>query len=148
MTSSSRRSPGTCNGGSPDPDRLLVTNRLGAPLRRSSFGHCWQIAVEACELPRGTWFHDLRHLYASALVGAGLHPRAIQTRLGHATISETMDTTAICSRMPRTTAAGRSTRSSARLMCPQGLPSSEFASQKRGDGRVGLYAGNGCPVFG
>jgi integrase len=76
----------------PSPGGLLVTNRLGAPVRRSSFGHCWQVAVTACELPSGTRFHDLRHFYASALIGAGLHPKAIQSRLGHATIAETMDT--------------------------------------------------------
>jgi integrase len=61
-------------------------------VRRSSFGHCWQAAVKACGLPQGTRFHDLRHFYASALIGAGLHPKAIQARLGHATIAETMDT--------------------------------------------------------
>ena len=71
---------------------LIVTNRLRAPVRRSSFGHCWQMAVESCGLPRGTRFHDLRHFYASALIRAGLHPKAIQSRLGHATITETMDT--------------------------------------------------------
>jgi integrase len=71
---------------------LLVTNRLGAPVRRSSFGECWRVAVEACGLPKGTRFHDLRHFYASALINAGLHPKAIQARLGHATIAETMDT--------------------------------------------------------
>jgi integrase len=76
----------------PGPGGLLVTNRLGAPVRRSSFGHCWKVAVEACGLPRGTRFHDLRHFYASALIRAGLHPKAIQSRLGHATIAETMDT--------------------------------------------------------
>jgi integrase len=48
--------------------------------------------VKACGLPVGTRFHDLRHFYASALIGAGLHPKAIQARLGHATMAETMDT--------------------------------------------------------
>jgi len=75
-----------------EPGGLLVSNRLGAPVRRSSFGYCWQVAVKACGLPPGTRFHDLRHFYASALIGAGLHPKAIQARLGHATIAETMDT--------------------------------------------------------
>jgi integrase len=74
------------------PGGLLVTNRLGVPVRRSSFGECWRVAVESCGLPPGTRFHDLRHFYASALIHAGLHPKAIQTRLGHATIAETMDT--------------------------------------------------------
>jgi integrase len=41
---------------------------------------------------RGTRFHDLRHFYASTLIAANLNPKVIQARLGHATISETMDT--------------------------------------------------------
>jgi integrase len=42
--------------------------------------------------PSGTRLHDLRHFYALALIGAGLHPKAIQSRLGHAIIAGTMDT--------------------------------------------------------
>ena len=76
----------------PGPGGLLVANRLGRPVRRSSFGECWREAVAAAGLPAGTRFHDLRHFYASSLIGAGLHPKAIQVRRGHATIAETMDT--------------------------------------------------------
>ncbi len=43
-------------------------------------------------LPKGTRFHDLRHFYASMLIAANLNPKVIQARLGHATITETMDT--------------------------------------------------------
>ena len=43
-------------------------------------------------LAEGTRFHDLRHFYASTLIAANLNPKVIQARLGHATISETMDT--------------------------------------------------------
>ena len=32
------------------------------------------------------------HFYASTLIAANLNPKVIQARLGHATISETMDT--------------------------------------------------------
>jgi hypothetical protein len=35
---------------------------------------------------------DLRHFYASTLIAANLNPKVIQARLGHATITETMDT--------------------------------------------------------
>ncbi|MFH8927666.1 hypothetical protein ACH4D4_11535 [Streptomyces pristinaespiralis] len=35
---------------------------------------------------------DLRHFYASTLIAAGLHPKTIHARLGHATMAETMDT--------------------------------------------------------
>ena len=76
----------------PGPGQLLITNRLGRPVQRNSFGHCWREAVKAAGLPAGTRFHDLRHFYASTLIAAGLHPKVIQERLGHATIAETMDT--------------------------------------------------------
>ncbi len=76
----------------PGPDGLVVRNRCRRAVRRSSFIHCWKEAVEAAGLPKGIRFHDLRHFYASTLIAAGLHPKTIQSRLGHATISETMDT--------------------------------------------------------
>ncbi|GAA1293227.1 hypothetical protein [Planotetraspora silvatica] len=41
---------------------------------------------------RGNPFHDLTHFYASSPIRANLNPKVIQTRLGHATIAETMDT--------------------------------------------------------
>jgi integrase len=34
----------------------------------------------------------LRHFYASTLIAANLNPKVIQARLGHAAITETMDT--------------------------------------------------------
>ncbi|MGW6471106.1 tyrosine-type recombinase/integrase [Streptomyces nigra] len=71
---------------------LVITNRCGRPVRRSSFGFCWSEAVKKAGLPTGTRFHDLRHFYASTLIAAGLHPKTIQARLGHATMAETMDT--------------------------------------------------------
>jgi integrase len=99
------------------PSQVIVTNRLGKVAQRNSFGDCWRRAVadartcgrppaQPCDggecgvtcaesahcLPKGTRFHDLRHFYASTLIEANLNPKVIQTRLGHATITETMDT--------------------------------------------------------
>ena len=48
----------------PGPGQLLITNRLGRPVQRNSFGDCWREAVRAAGLPAGTRFHDLRHYYA------------------------------------------------------------------------------------
>jgi integrase len=76
----------------PGPGGVIVTNRFKVTVQRSSFGSCWRPAVKAVGLPKGTRFHDLRHFYASGLIKANLNPKVIQTRLGHATISETMDT--------------------------------------------------------
>jgi integrase len=37
-------------------------------------------------------FHDLRHTFATLLLSRGTHPKVIQEMLGHANISQTMDT--------------------------------------------------------
>jgi integrase len=37
-------------------------------------------------------FHDLRHHFASVLIGAGCSIKAVQEALGHANASETLDT--------------------------------------------------------
>jgi integrase len=71
---------------------VIVTNAAGRIAQRNSFGHCWRAAVEDAGLPAGTRFHDLRHCYASALIAANLNPKVIQARLGHTSITETMDT--------------------------------------------------------
>jgi integrase len=76
----------------PGPSGMVVTNAAGRVAQRNSFGHCWRAAVKAAGLPPGTRYHDLRHFYASALIAANLNPKVIQARLGHASISETMDT--------------------------------------------------------
>jgi integrase len=36
-------------------------------------------------------FHDLRHSHASQLLSAGVHPKVVQERLGHSTITTTLD---------------------------------------------------------
>ena len=37
-------------------------------------------------------FHDLRHSYANLLLKAGIHPKIVSERLGHANIGITLDT--------------------------------------------------------
>lgn len=39
----------------------------------------------------GTRLHDIRHSHASLLLKQGIHPKIVQERLGHATISTTLD---------------------------------------------------------
>ena len=36
--------------------------------------------------------HDLRHSYATLALKAGIHPRVVQERLGHANVGITLDT--------------------------------------------------------
>ncbi len=37
-------------------------------------------------------FHDLRHTHATLALAAGVHPKIVSERLGHASIAITMDT--------------------------------------------------------
>jgi integrase len=68
-----------------------MTNAVGVMVSGDSFRRTWRAAVATAGLPTGTRFHDLRHLYASTLIAAGLHPKLVQARLRHARIAETMD---------------------------------------------------------
>jgi integrase len=68
----------------PHPERLVFTDRQGAPLRRSNFHRrVWVPLRNAAKLPAGTRFHDLRHAAASALLGAGRDVATVAGTLGH-----------------------------------------------------------------
>ncbi|MCK8816779.1 site-specific integrase [Natroniella sulfidigena] len=36
--------------------------------------------------------HDLRHTHATLMLKAGVHPKIVQERLGHSSITQTLDT--------------------------------------------------------
>lgn len=71
---------------------LVFTTEKGGPVRRNTASRIIRRAVEAAGLPAGTTFHDLRHYYASLLIRHGQSVTAVQSRLGHATAAETLDT--------------------------------------------------------
>jgi integrase len=74
------------------PKTFVFVGDRGALLRRSNFRRRhWKPAVEAAGLPTGLRFHDLRHTCASILISQGAHPKEIQARLGHSSITTTMD---------------------------------------------------------
>jgi integrase len=65
----------------------------GGPLRYSNwFKRHFKPALARAGLPDATRFHDLRHSYAAMLIAQGAHPRAIMERMGHSTITVTLDT--------------------------------------------------------
>jgi integrase len=73
-------------------DALLFTAPRGGPLRIGNFRRrVWWPALEAAGLARSTRIHVLRHTCASLLIRQGVHPKAIQHHLGHASIQITMD---------------------------------------------------------
>lgn len=74
-----------------DPDHLVFSSLDGGPLRRSNFyRRHFRPAADALGL-HDLRFHDLRHSCASFLIASGAHPRAIMERLGHSSITVTMD---------------------------------------------------------
>jgi integrase len=49
-----------------------------------------KVAGRVKDVPRMR-FHDLRHSHATQLLAAGVHPKVTQERLGHSTITTTLD---------------------------------------------------------
>ena len=73
--------------------QLLFADDRGNPLGRTWFHRrVWTPAVRAVGLPTGTHFHQLRHFYASLLIDGGESVKVVQSRLGHATADETLNT--------------------------------------------------------
>jgi integrase len=71
---------------------LVFTSPDGSPLRRSNFYHrVWRPALRAAELEPAPRFHDLRHTHVALLISGDVPIKAIQERLGHASIVMTMD---------------------------------------------------------
>ena len=69
----------------------VFTTRDGMPIRASNFNRrVWQPATASAGFA-GLRFHDLRHTAASLAIAVGAHPKAIQERLGHSSITVTLD---------------------------------------------------------
>lgn len=73
-------------------DGLIFTNAVGGPIRRTRFSDVWRPAAKAVGLEPGIGMHALRHFYASALIRYGESVKVVQSRLGHASAAETLDT--------------------------------------------------------
>ena len=80
----------TLGGGWPDHD-LVFTQEDGSPVHPETFSRDrFQRYVKAAELPR-IKFHGLRHSHATLALAAGIHPKVVSERLGHASVSFTLD---------------------------------------------------------
>jgi integrase len=71
-------------------DRVF-TGDLGEPLRPNSVGQAFQRLVRTVDVPT-IRLHDLRHTHASHLLMAGVNVKVLSDRLGHASVSFTLDT--------------------------------------------------------
>ena len=73
-----------------EPGEWVFTNEVGAPWRPDSLTKTFVRAAKATGLPP-TDITGLRHAHATALFRAGVQPKIVQERLGHSSISVTMD---------------------------------------------------------
>ena len=71
-------------------DRVF-TNEIGDPIRPNSIGQAFARLVKETGVPR-IRLHDLRHTHASHLLLAGVNVKVVSERLGHASVSFTLDT--------------------------------------------------------
>ena len=72
---------------------IVFCDQRGGYLRRPNMERRhWQPIRKAAGLPDSVRFHDLRHSAAPMLLSAGVHPKIVQERLGHADIAVTMNT--------------------------------------------------------
>jgi integrase len=75
-----------------DADDFVFPAPQGGVLRHKTFyRRVFKPAVVAAGLPASLRFHDLRHTCASLCIALGAHPKAIQERLGHSSITVTLD---------------------------------------------------------
>jgi integrase len=70
---------------------LVFTMPDGAPIHPNRFSLWFRTRVRAANLP-AIRLHDLRHSYATAGLAAGVPPKVMSERLGHATVAFTLDT--------------------------------------------------------
>ncbi len=74
-----------------DPERdYLFRSQVGGPLDPDNVDRAFKRHLLAAGVP-DCRFHDLRHTHASLLIAAGVHPKAIMARLGHTSITTTLN---------------------------------------------------------
>ena len=69
---------------------LVFCNEDGSALHPSRFTRRFVTACERAGVPK-IRLHDLRHTWATLALQAGIHPKVVSERLGHATTSITLD---------------------------------------------------------
>ena len=69
----------------------LFTDALGRPIDPYILTDTWRKLISKMNVPK-VRLHDLRHFHASFLLRSNTHPKVVQERLGHSSISVTLDT--------------------------------------------------------
>lgn len=73
-----------------DDGDLVVFLPDGRPVHPNTLSYYFAREIKRAGLPT-IRLHDLRHGYATLALRAGVHPRVVQERLGHASVGITLD---------------------------------------------------------
>lgn len=87
-----RTTPNTTVSTTSHTTGLVFAEPDGSPLHPDSVTRRFKTLVRQSGLPPLRGPHDLRHTWASLALAAGVHPKVVSDRLGHSTISITIDT--------------------------------------------------------
>ena len=77
-------------GKSLKPTELVFSHPDGRPIRPNSVTRAFQTIAQSLGL-KGARLHDLRHAHATIMLEQGVHPKIVQERLGHSSVSTTLD---------------------------------------------------------
>lgn len=69
---------------------LVFSTTQGKPLRPNTVTRTWQVPALHAGI-KVIRLHDARHTHASLMLKQGVHPTIVQERLGHASITMTLD---------------------------------------------------------
>ena len=69
----------------------MFGNLEGKPILPSTLTHVWNRIVKNAGL-KFIRLHDARHTHASIMLKQGIHTKIVQERLGHSSITITLDT--------------------------------------------------------
>jgi integrase len=70
---------------------LVFATGIGTPIEPGNLRRSWLAITKAAGVS-GLRIHDMRHASASFMLGAGVHPKVVSERLGHASVNITLDT--------------------------------------------------------
>lgn len=73
------------------PRDLVFSHPDGSPLRPNGVTRAFRSLADSVGLD-GVRFHDLRHAHATLMLRQGVHPKIVSERLGHSSVSITLDT--------------------------------------------------------
>jgi len=74
------------------PSDLVFAWADGSPMLPDTLTHGYEKIAKRAGIYGVVRLHDLRHTHASLMLRQGVHPKIVQERLGHSTISVTLDT--------------------------------------------------------